>query len=94
MLEASKLNYLSSFVSEKYNLLTLPINELVDARRVILCLEEIQSNITEIDNDIDYTISIYDLLTEYNVTIHPDDERELNLLFDNYQKLKTKVCTY
>lgn len=91
MLETSKLDSLSKFVSEKYYLLTLPIKELDDARRVILCSEEIESHLTELDENIENTNSVYDLLNEFNVDILPKDEIKLNVLADTYRKLIVKV---
>lgn len=91
VLESSKLKYLCKYVSENYGLLALPINELQDARRVILCMEEIEVNLMTLDEDIENTCGIYDLLSEYKVPILPEDERQLNMLIENYEKLKTKV---
>lgn len=80
-------------MSEKYYLLTLPINELDDARRVILCSEEIESHLTELDKQLENTTSVYDLLNEYNVDISPKDETKLNVLADTYKKLIVKVLS-
>lgn len=91
VLESSKLKYLCKYVSENYGLLALPINELQDARRVILCMEELEINLMTLDEDIENTSAIYDLLNEYQVPILPEDERQLNMLIDTYEKLKTKV---
>lgn len=90
-MESSKLKYLYTYTAEKYDILALPINDLVDARRVILCLEEIEINLTDLDNDIEDTLNVYDLLTENKVSILPEDERKLNLLTDQYKKLNIKV---
>lgn len=91
LLESSKLEYLYSYTSEKYDLLALPLNNLNDARRVILCLEDIETNLIDLDNDIEYTFNLYVLLIENKVSILPEDERQLNLLADQYKKLNTKV---
>lgn len=91
VLETSKLDYLSKFVSDKYNLLTLPINELSDARRVISCSEDIETHLMDLDENIENTNSVYDLLNEYNVDILPKDEIKLNILSDTYRKLIVKV---
>lgn len=89
--KTSKLDSLSKFVSEKYYLITLPINELDDARRVIQCSEEIESCLTELDENIEITNSVYDLLNEYGVEISPNDETKLNILDETYRKLIVKV---
>lgn len=91
VLESSKLKYLCKYIAEKYNVIALPINDLVDARKVIICMEEIENNLTDLDNDIEITIDVYDLLSEYKVPIMPDDERQLNLLTETYKKLKMEV---
>lgn len=93
VLESSKLEYLCKYVSEKYSILALPINDLVDARRVLLCLKEVESILMDLDHDIENTNEVYNLLTEYNVEILPEDDRRLDLLNDTYRKLKTKVIT-
>lgn len=91
VLESSKLKFLCKHVYEKYSILSLPINELVDARRVILCLKEIENNLTDLEHDIENTNDVYDLLREYNVDIKPEDEVQLDLLNETHKKLKTKV---
>lgn len=93
VLESSKLEDLCKFVSEKYSVLALPINDLVDARRVLLCLKEVESKLMDLDHDIENTNEVYDLLTEYGVEILPEDDRRLDLLNDTYRKLKTKVIS-
>lgn len=87
----SKLDDLSKFVSDSYYLLVLPINELDDARRVILCSEEIENHLMELDENIENTTSVYNLLSEYNVDILPKDETKLSILLDTYRKLIVKV---
>lgn len=94
VLESSKLNFLCKHVYEKYNTLSLPINELVDARRVILCMKDIESNLMDLDHDIENTNDIYNLLSEYNVEILPEDEVRLDLLNETYKKLKVKVIYF
>jgi hypothetical protein len=91
VLETSKLKYLCKYIAEKYNIIASPINDLVDARKIILCLEELETNLTDLDNDIEMTVDVYDLLSEYRVPIKADDERQLNLLTEIYKKLKLEV---
>jgi len=91
VLESSKLKYLCKYIAEKYNIIASPINDLVDARKIIFCLEELEVNLTDLDNDIEKTVDVYDLLSEYKVPIKPDDERQLNLLTETYKKLKLEV---
>lgn len=91
VLESSKLKSLCKYVVEKFNQLSLPINELVDARRVIMCLEEIEEYLLVLDHDIEETKNVYDLLYKYKVAITIEDERQLNLLVETYEKLKIKV---
>lgn len=91
VLEFSKLKSLSKYVYEKCNALSLPINELVDARRVILCLKEIEENLTDLEHDIENTNNVYNLLREYEVDILPEDVVQLDLLNETYKKLKIKV---
>lgn len=93
VLESSKLKYLCKYIAEKYNIIASPINDLVDARKIIFCLEELEVNLTDLDNDIEKTVDVYDLLSEYKVPIKPDDERQLNLLTETYKKLKLEVTT-
>lgn len=90
-METSKLKELSKYVTDNYLLLSCPINSLDDAKRVIISLEEIENNLTELDYDIENTVGVFDLLNEYNVAITPEDERQLHLLVENYYKLKIKV---
>jgi len=91
VLESSKLKYLCKYIAEKYSIISAPINDLVDARKVIICLEELENNLTDLDNDIEITVDVYDLLSEYQVPIKPDDERQLNILTETYKKLKLEV---
>lgn len=93
VLESSKLKYLCKYIAEKYNIIASPINDLVDARKIIFCLEELEVNLTDLDNDIENTVDVYDLLSEYKVPIKPDDERQLNLLTETYKKLKLEVTS-
>lgn len=87
----SKLKTLYSYISDRYNQLALPINYLVDAKRVVFCLEDVESNLTELDNDVEITVQLYDILNEYKAKIPPDSDRHLNLLTDTFKKLKIKV---
>lgn len=91
VLGSSKLKFLCKHVYEKYNTLSLPINELVDARRVILCMKEIETNLMDLDHDIENTNDVYNLLSEYKVEILPEDEVRLDMLNETYKKLKIKV---
>lgn len=91
VLESSKLKFLCKHVYEKYNTLSLPINELVDARRVILCMKEIESNLMDLEHDIENTNDVYNLLSEYKVEILPEDEVRLDMLNETFKKLKIKV---
>jgi len=54
-------------------------------------MEELENNLTDLDNDIEITVDVYDLLSEYKVPIKPDDERQLNILTETYKKLKLEV---
>jgi hypothetical protein len=38
---------------------------LVDAKRVIFCSEDVENSLTELDNDVEITIKLYDILNEY-----------------------------
>lgn len=91
VLELSKLKYLCKTVSEKYDVLEVPINQLVDARRAITCMKEVESDLMELDREIENTNAIYDLLHEHNVKISAEDGRRLDILNDTYKKLKIKV---
>jgi hypothetical protein len=91
LLELSKLKTLYSYISDRYNQLALPINYLVDAKRVVFCLEDVENSLTELDNDVEITIKLYDILNEYKAQIPPDSERHLNLLIDGFKKLQIKV---
>lgn len=93
VLESSKLKYLCKYIAEKYNIISSAINDLIDARKIIFCLEELEINLTDLDNDIEKTVDVYDLLSEYRVPIKPDDERQLNLLTETYKKLKLEVTS-
>jgi len=93
VLESSKLKYLCKYIAEKYSAIASPINDLVDAKKVIICLEELETNLTDLDNDIEITVDVYDLLSEYKVPIKHDDERQLDLLTETYKKLKLEVIS-
>lgn len=94
VLESSKLNDLCRYVEEKYNQLMLPINELVDVRRVIRCLEDIEEYLINLDHDIEETKSVYNLLFKYKVEISSEDGRQLLTLTETYDKLKKKVTLF
>lgn len=91
LLKTSKLNKLTKYVTDQLNMLALPINGLDNTRKIILSLEEIENNLTDMDKDIQHVVSVYDLLRKYNVAIAPEDERQLDLLIESYNKLKIKV---
>lgn len=91
LLQSSKLQYLYNYTSEKYDLLALPINDLVDARKVLHCLAELETNLTDLGNDVEDTLNLYGLLIEHEVAILPEDERQLNFLTEQYKKLNIKV---
>lgn len=91
LMESSKLKYLYKYVTEKYNSLALPITELNDARRVLLCMKDVESNFVDLDHDIEYTNQLYDLLFAYNIKISQRDETRLAILNETYRLLKTKV---
>jgi len=85
---------LCKYIAEKYSVISSPINNLVDARKVIICMEELENNLTDLDNDIEITVDVYDLLSEYKVPIKNDDERQLNILTETYKKLKLEVTLH
>lgn len=91
VLQLSKLKYLCKTVSEKYDVLAVPINQLVDARRAITCMKEVESDLMELDREIENTNDVYDLLHEHEVKISAEDGRRLDMLNDTYKKLKFKV---
>lgn len=91
LLETSKLKSLTKYVTENYNTLAMPISTLDDAKKVLLLLDELEYNQTDVDYDIENTIGLYYLLNKYKVAVAPEDEKQVNSLMDNYNKLKAKV---
>jgi len=89
-MESSKLKYLHKYVTEKHSSLALPIIELNDARRALLCMEDVDINLMDLDRDIEYTNKLYDLLVDYNINITRDETR-LGILNETYRLLKMKV---
>jgi len=63
----------------------------MDARRAISCMKDIEINLTDMEHDIENTNDVYNLLSEYNVAILPEDEVRLDLLNETHRKLKMKV---
>lgn len=90
-MESSKLEYLHKYVTEMYNALTLPITELNDARRVLLCMKDVENNLMDMERDIEYTNNLFRLLVEYKINISQRDETWLKTLNETYGLLKKKV---
>jgi len=90
LMESSKLKYLHKYVTEKHSSLALPIIELNDARRVMLCMEDVDNNLMDLDRDIEHINKLFDLLVDYKINITRDETR-LGILNETYRLLKTKV---
>lgn len=91
LLETSKLKSLTKYVIENYNTLAMPISTLDDAKKVILLLEKLEFNLSDLDYDIENTVGLYSLLNKFKVAVAPDEEKQVNALMDNHNKLKAKV---